>query len=66
VRESAVSSGIPITERLAEEERTCGRVARFGPTTPTRAGRLADASVDHTEARKATVRCFGRSDRRPQ
>jgi hypothetical protein len=23
----------------------------FGPTTPTRAGRLADASVDPTEAR---------------
>jgi hypothetical protein len=23
-----------------------------------------DASVDHTEARKATVQCFGRSDRR--
>jgi hypothetical protein len=26
----------------------------FGPTTPTRAGRLADASVDPTEARKDT------------
>jgi hypothetical protein len=26
-------------------------LARFGPTTPTRAGRLADASVDPTEAR---------------
>src|SRR5262249_17935320 len=25
--------------------------ARFGPATPTRAGRLADASVDQTEAR---------------
>ena len=25
--------------------------ARFGPTTPTRARRLYDASVDHTEAR---------------
>jgi hypothetical protein len=25
----------------------------FGPTTPTRAGRLADASVDPTEARDA-------------
>jgi len=36
---------------------------RRGPTTPTRAGRLADASVDPTEARKATVRRFGRSDR---
>jgi integrase len=32
--------------------------------TPTRARRLADASVDHTDARKATVRRFGRSDRR--
>jgi hypothetical protein len=27
-------------------------LARFGPTTPTRARRLADASVDPTEARK--------------
>jgi hypothetical protein len=26
-------------------------VARFGPTTPTRARKLADASVDPTEAR---------------
>jgi hypothetical protein len=32
--------------------------------TPTRARRPFDASVDHTDARKATVRCFGRSDRR--
>ena len=29
-------------------------VRRFGPTTSTRARRLADASVDPTEARKAT------------
>jgi hypothetical protein len=36
------------------------RLARVGPTTPTRAGRLADASVDQTDARKATVRRFGR------
>jgi hypothetical protein len=28
-------------------------VARVGPTTPTRAGRLADASVDPTDARNA-------------
>jgi hypothetical protein len=28
--------------------RTDSPVARVGPTTPTRAGRLADASVDHT------------------
>jgi hypothetical protein len=27
-------------------------IARFGPTTPTSAGRLADASVDQTDARK--------------
>jgi hypothetical protein len=27
-------------------------VARFGPTTPTRARKLVDASVDQTEARK--------------
>ena len=31
--------------------RDLSHLARFGPTTPTRAGRLADASVDHTEAR---------------
>ena len=37
-------------------------LARVGPTTPTRAGRLADASVDPTDARKATVRRFGRSN----
>jgi hypothetical protein len=29
---------------------TESRVARFGPTTPTRAGRLANASVDVTGA----------------
>jgi len=29
---------------------------RFGPTTPTRAGRLADASVDETDARRAVAR----------
>jgi hypothetical protein len=29
------------------------RVARVGPTTPTRAGRLVDTSVDHTEAHKS-------------
>jgi hypothetical protein len=28
-------------------------LARVGPTTPTRAGRLADASVDPTEARNS-------------
>jgi hypothetical protein len=31
-------------------------LARFGPTTPTRARRLYDASVDHTEARCAKVK----------
>jgi hypothetical protein len=34
--------------------------------TPTRAGRLADASVDPTEARNNFVGCFGRSDRSAQ
>jgi hypothetical protein len=29
--------------------------ARFGPTTQTRAGRLADASVDPTDARKTSL-----------
>jgi hypothetical protein len=33
------------------------------PTTPTRAGRLADASVDPTYARNDILGCFGRSDR---
>jgi hypothetical protein len=41
-------------------------LARVGPTTPTRARRLYDASVDPTEARKATVRRFGRSSRSMQ
>jgi hypothetical protein len=31
-------------------------LARVGPTTPTRAGRLADASVDPTDARCAKVK----------
>jgi hypothetical protein len=31
------------------------QLARVGPTTPTRAGRLADASVDPTEARCRTI-----------
>ena len=38
-------------------------LARVGPTTPKRARRPFDASVDPTEARKATVRRFGRSHR---
>jgi hypothetical protein len=37
-------------------------LARVGPTTPTRARRLSDASVDPTDARKTTVRRFGRSN----
>jgi hypothetical protein len=49
------------------EESPSFPLARVGrPPTPTRAGRLADASVDPTEARKATVRRFGRSDRSAQ
>jgi hypothetical protein len=42
--------------RFTGRTRTDNRVARFGPTTPTRARRLADASVDPIEARNATVR----------
>jgi hypothetical protein len=37
--------------------------ASFIISTPTRAGRLADASVDPTEARNDILGCFGRSDR---
>src|SRR5262249_8236423 len=36
-----------------------GAVACVGPTTPTRAGRLADASVDPTDARNDILGCFG-------
>jgi hypothetical protein len=39
------------------------RSARFGPTTPKHRARDLGASVDKTDARKATVRRFGRSDR---
>jgi hypothetical protein len=41
-------------------------LARVGPLTPTRARRLFDVSVDQTDARKATIRRFGRSDRGAQ
>jgi hypothetical protein len=34
-------------------------LARVGPTTPTRAGRLADASIDQSEARNHPVRLAG-------
>src|SRR6516164_4937625 len=40
-------------------------LARFGPTTPTRAGRLADASVDPTEARKTKVADSSRASTNP-
>jgi hypothetical protein len=36
--------------RFTGRARTDSRAARFGPTTPKRARRLADASVDPTEA----------------
>ena len=56
-----VMGGLPRTVDLDRRQRRrpiirtdCG-VARFGPTTPTRARRLADASVDPTEARNAPV-----------
>jgi hypothetical protein len=43
----------------------CHRVlARVGPTTPTQFRMSLATSVDPTEARKAIVRRFGRSNRR--
>jgi hypothetical protein len=33
--------------------------ARFGPTTPTRAGRVAAASVDYIDARRSTPKLSG-------
>ena len=62
-RESRSPGSLAPTSGLWATE---SRLARFGPTTPTRAGRLADASVDHTEARNNILGCFGRSDRRAQ
>ena len=55
---------LPFCWGLRPGLRTASRVARVGPTTPKRAERLFDASVDPTDARKATVRRFGRSDSR--
>src|SRR6516165_3722589 len=68
-RTSAKGSGI-----LFSAEAKAPRRARsfdmvlvcFGPTTPTRAGRLADASVDPTDARNDILGCVGRSDRSAQ
>ena len=37
-----------------------GVLVRVGPTTPTRAGRLVDASVDPTDARKSAALNVGR------
>jgi hypothetical protein len=37
-------------------------LARFGPTTPTRATTSLAASVESTEARNDILGCFGRSD----
>ena len=45
---------------------SCAKASAIRPTTPTRAARLADASVDPTEARNDIRGCFGRSDRRAQ
>jgi hypothetical protein len=45
---NALAAVIPTT-RINELAESFG-AARFGPTTPTRARRLADASVDPTEA----------------
>ena len=45
---------IPFLLVLCPSLQTPSRVARFGPTTPTRARRLDDASVDPTDARKTS------------
>jgi hypothetical protein len=45
--------------RLAGRTRTDSRVARVGPTTPTRATTSLAASVDHTEARKTQTGLTG-------
>jgi hypothetical protein len=41
------------------DHRSDSRVARVGPTTPTRARRPFDASVDHTEARNTLTGLTG-------
>jgi hypothetical protein len=72
LRRSGRKDGLQQTVRLDRRRsrrliiRTDSPPARFGPTTPTRAGRVADASVDYTEARNDIVGCFGRSDRSAQ
>jgi hypothetical protein len=49
------------------EQETGQGHARVGPTTPTRAGRLADDSVDPTEARKdaGRARALGSTEEEP-
>jgi hypothetical protein len=59
VRESAVFSGIPITERLAEEERTCARrgetIALFALTSGNTAVGLFLARPPIRRRRPATL-----------
>jgi hypothetical protein len=51
---------------LARMAARIGLIPCYCPTTPTRAGRLADASVDPTEARNDILGCFGRYGRSVQ
>jgi hypothetical protein len=55
----------PRTARMKASYRsTKQNLARVGPTTPKHRACDLRASVDHTDARKATIRRFGRSHRR--
>jgi len=46
---------VPLRASVGSTDAAKDGVARVGPTTPTRAKRLADASVDHTEARNSAL-----------
>ena len=54
--EPVAAAGLGRITLVLAQRHSGSNLARFGPTTPTRAGRLADASVDPTEARKRTFR----------
>ena len=45
---------VPLRASVGSTEASDGRLARVGVVGPTRAMRLADASVDPTDARKGT------------
>src|SRR5262249_10472321 len=59
----ATRDGLALDAPAPDGPATASRVARFGPTTPTRARRPLRASVDPTDARNDILGCFGRSDR---